>query len=87
MWITLLALRQGRLTFDPCVGLNKHLASLFALENRLPQAQEVVRTAVGHGRVALIQSSASLHIGCGLEDLQGQKTIMGQNGDFVQLLL
>lgn len=50
------------LTIDSGVGLDKHLAVLFPHQDRLSQAQEVVGATVADGRVALVQSSSSVHI-------------------------
>lgn len=49
-------------TADSGVGLDKHLAVLFPLQDRLSQAQEVVSPAVADGGVSLVQSSSSVHV-------------------------
>lgn len=57
------------LTVDSGVGLDKHLAVLLSLQDRLSQAQEVVSAAVADGGVALVQSSSSVHVCRRLEHL------------------
>lgn len=56
-------------TVDSGVGLDKHLTVLLPQQDRLPQTQEVVRAAVADSGVALVQSSASVHVRRRLEHL------------------
>lgn len=59
-------------TADSGVGLDEHLALFFPEQHRLPQPQEVVSAAVADGGVALIESSASGHVCCGLQHLRNR---------------
>lgn len=49
-------------TADSGVGLDEHLTILLPQQDRLPETQEVVSAAVADGGVALVQSSASVHV-------------------------
>lgn len=66
---------QRELTFDSSVSLDEHLASFLAKQHCLTESQEIVNAVSSHGRVAVIQSSASLHISRGLVHL-------GKNASF-----
>lgn len=49
-------------TIDSGVGLDEHLTIFLPQQDRIPETQEVVSAAVADGGVALVQSSASVHV-------------------------
>ena len=68
--MTLYRVQMQVRTTDFGVGLDKHLTSFLPQQHRLPETREVVAVAVADGGVAVVQSSASFHVCCRLQDLQ-----------------
>lgn len=68
--IILNRIKESELTFDTGISLNKHLAGFLAKQHCLAEPQEIVSTLSCYCRVAVIQSSTSLHISRGFVHLR-----------------